>query len=89
MVGGVVGDAFGDGGGGDVESGSDGGGAGHVGDVGFAGEEAGDGEVGVGEAEASFSSLAVELGVFNAKVGIGRDAVGEGGFGAMEGGEVG
>ena len=89
MVGGVVGNAFGDGGGGDVESGSDGGGAGHVGDVGFAGEEAGDGEVGVGEAKVGFSSLAVELGVLNAKVRIGRDAVGEGGFGAVEGGEVG
>ena len=89
MVGGVVGDAIGDGGGGDIESRGDGGGAGHVGNVGFAGEEAGDGEVGVGEAKVGFSSLAVELGVFDAKVGIGRDAVGEGGFGAVEGGEVG
>lgn len=43
----------------------------------------------MGEAETCFSSLAVELRMLNAKVRVGGGTVGKGGFGALEGREVG
>lgn len=73
----VVGDTFGDDGGGDIERGSNSGGASHVSDDWFSGEEAGDGEVFIAKAETSFSAFAVELGEVDTHVGVGRSAVGE------------
>ncbi len=85
----VIGDAFGDGGGGDIERGSDSSGAGHVGDSWLAGEEAGDGEGLGAETEIGFGAATVELGELDAHVGIGGGAVSEGLGLAAETGEVG
>lgn len=74
----VIGDAFGDDGGGDVESGSNSSGASHVRDNWFAGEEAGDGEVFIAKTETGFSAFAIEFGEVDAHVGVRRSAVGEG-----------
>lgn len=85
----VIGDAFGDNVGGDVERGSDGGGASHVGDDGLAGEEAGGGEARGAEGEICLGAFFVELGGVDAEGGGASAAVGEGVFGAREAGEGG
>lgn len=73
----VIGDAFGDDGGGDIEGGSDGGGASHVRNNWLAGEEAGDGEILITEAKAGFGAFAIEFGEVDAHVGVRRSTVGE------------
>lgn len=85
----VVGDTFGDGGGSDIESSGDSGGAGHVRDGGLAGEESGDGEIFVAKAEIGFGAFAIELRELDAHVGIGGGAIGEGLGLAAKTGEVG
>lgn len=88
ILGFVIGDAFGDGSGINIECGGDGGGASHMGNSRLTGEEAGDSESFVAKTEAGFGTFAVKLGEVDANVGIGRGAVGESFVFAAEIGEV-
>lgn len=88
FVGDVVGDAFGDDAGRNVERSGDGGSAGHVRDDWLAGEEAGDGEDASAKSKVGFSSLAVEFGVVDTDVRVRGGAIGEGFVFAAEAGEV-
>ena len=85
----VVRDAFGDGVRSDIEGGGDGGSASHVAYDGFTGEKARHGENLAAEAEASFAALAIELGIIDTEIGIGRGAIGQGLGLALEFGEIG
>ena len=69
VVGVVVGDAFRDDIGRDVERGGDGGGASHVRDDRLAGEERSGGKAGGTEGEVGFGAFFVELGTVDAKGG--------------------
>lgn len=79
----VVSKTIGDSGWRDVKSGSDGGGAGHVGNSWFGVEEAGDVEGVVTKAEASFAAFTVKFRIIDFEVRIGGSAVAYGfGFAA-------